>query len=151
MPSINDSDIFEIPNNEPALSFQLIKISNFAPSLIFFRYIIRHVRAQHQNDGDPSRLETLGFGSSLNYFVRACCVFASFDTRSDKIMAFHAREHTEKLWWPFPSFLFFCLSARGFVVSCSTALLGQPPATSHQPPTKLSTTTKRGEAIANKK
>jgi len=49
----------------------------------------------------------------------------------------------------FPSFLFFCLSARGFVVSCSTALLGQPPATSHQP--NCQQQLKRGEAIANKK
>ena len=42
-------------------------------------------------------LETLGFGSSLNYFIRACCVFASFDARSDDIVL-RARERTEKLW-----------------------------------------------------
>ena len=98
MPSINDSDIFEIPNNEPALSFQLIKIFKFRPFPHPLDHIIRHVRAQHQNDGDPSRLGTHGFGDSLNYFVRACCVFASFDARSDEIIVLRARERTEKLW-----------------------------------------------------
>ena len=98
MPSINDSDILEIPNNEPAPSFQLVKIFKFRPFPHLLDHIIRHVRAQHQNDGDPSRLETLGFGSSLNYFVRACCVFASFDARSDEIIVLRARERTEKLW-----------------------------------------------------
>ena len=53
MPSINDSDKFEIPNNEPALSSQLIKIFKNFPLPSFLDHVIHHVGA-HQSDGDHS-------------------------------------------------------------------------------------------------
>jgi hypothetical protein len=57
MSSINDSDKFEIPNNEPALSSQLIKKIKYLPFLHPLDHKIHHVRA-YQSDGDPSRLES---------------------------------------------------------------------------------------------
>ncbi len=52
MSSINDTDEFEIPNNEPTLSSQLIKIVKISPS-IFLDHVIHHVEA-HQSVGDHS-------------------------------------------------------------------------------------------------
>jgi hypothetical protein len=51
MSSINDSDKFEIPNNEPVLSSQLILKIKFRPFPHPFDHIIPHMRAQ-QSDGD---------------------------------------------------------------------------------------------------
>jgi hypothetical protein len=44
MSSINDTDKFEIPNNEPTLSSQSIKIVKISPS-IFLDHVIHHVEA----------------------------------------------------------------------------------------------------------
>ena len=59
MPSINDSDKFEIPSNEPVLSSQLMKKFWISPLPSSLDHSIHHVRA-HQSYGDPSRFDTFG-------------------------------------------------------------------------------------------
>ena len=58
MPSINDSDKFEIPSNEPVLSSQLMKNIWISPLPSSLDHSIHHVRA-HQSDGDPSRFDSI--------------------------------------------------------------------------------------------
>ena len=71
MPSINDSDKFEIPSNEPVLSSQLMKKIWISPLPSSLDHSIHHVRA-HQSDGDPSRFDTHTFGSvSIFDFTKA--------------------------------------------------------------------------------
>jgi hypothetical protein len=67
-------------------------------------------------------------------------VFASFDARSDEITVLRARERTEKLWWPVPFFSVFLFVSAWICCFMLDSPFGT--AISHQPPTKLSATTK---------
>ncbi len=66
MPSINDSDKFETPSNEPVLSSQLMKKFWISPLPSSLDHSIHHVRA-HQSDGDPSRFDTFGSVSIFDF------------------------------------------------------------------------------------